>query len=72
MAVKKYTTDELEHAVAEIQAGEASSMRAVANKYGVSHSTLHDHLKGSPRRLVLELQKCSDNIRGERNSPINM
>jgi len=50
MAVKKYTPDDLEHAVAEIQAGEALSMCAVTNKYGVPHSTLHDHLRGKSKK----------------------
>ena len=52
MAAKKsYSVEDLRNAVAETQAGEASSMRAVAHKYGVPHSTLNDHLKGKYKKI---------------------
>ena len=47
MAAKKsYSENDLRRAIADVQAGEALSMRAAAHKYGVPSSTLHDHLKG--------------------------
>ena len=46
MAAKKsYSEDDLKRVIADVQAGEALSMRAAAHKYGVPPSTLHDHLK---------------------------
>ena len=38
------TADNLQKAIAEVQGGQARSMRAAALKYGIPKSTLHDHL----------------------------
>ena len=46
MAAKKsYSEDDLKRVIADVQAGEALSMRAAAHKYWVPPSTLHDHLR---------------------------
>ena len=51
MAAKKsYSEDDLQKAIADVQAGEGLSMRAAAHKYGVPPSTLHDHLKGKSKK----------------------
>ena len=51
MAVKNsYSVDDLQKAIAVVQAGEAFSMRAAAHKYGIPPSTLHDHLKGKSKK----------------------
>ena len=51
MAAKKsYSEDDLLKAIADVQAGEGSSMHAAAHKYGVPPSTLHDHLKGKSKK----------------------
>ena len=51
MAAKKsYSEDDLQKAIADVQAGEGLSMRAAAHKYGVPPSTLHDHLKGMSKK----------------------
>ena len=51
MAAKKsYSKDDLQRAIADVQAGKALSMRAAAHKYGVPPSTLHDHLKGKSKK----------------------
>ena len=52
MAAKKtYTASDLENAVAEMQQEEATSMRAVAFKYGIPPTTLHDHLKRKATKI---------------------
>ena len=46
MASRSFSLEDLSNAMAEVQGGEGRSMRAVAAKYGIPKSTLHDHLKG--------------------------
>ena len=44
------TADNLQKAIAEVQGGQARSMRAAALKYGIPKSTLHDHLSGKVKK----------------------
>ena len=45
------TADNLQKAIAEVQGGQARSMRAAALKYGIPKSTLHDHLSGKSKKV---------------------
>ena len=49
-AKKSYSEDDIQRVIADVQAGELSSMRAAALKYGVPPSTLHDHLKSKSKK----------------------
>ena len=51
MAEKRYTAAALKNAVAEMQSGEATSMRAVARKYAIPVTTLHDHHKQKSKKI---------------------
>ena len=47
---KSYSVESFKSAIAEAQAGE-SSVRAVAKKYGIPSSTLHDHVHDTSRKI---------------------
>ena len=43
--------ERLQAALEELQGGQARSVRAVAQKYSIPKSTLHDHLKGKAKKV---------------------
>ena len=47
---KSYSAESLKSAIAEVQVGE-SSVRAIANKYGIPSNTLHDHVHGTSKQI---------------------
>ena len=47
---KGYSVENLKNAIVEAQAGE-SSVRAVAKKYGIPSSTLHDHVHDTSKQI---------------------
>ena len=47
---KSYSVRSLKSAIVEAQAGE-SSVRAVAKKYGIPSSTLHDHVHDTAKQI---------------------
>ena len=65
-----YSKEALASAVAEATADGCSSVRAVARRYGIPTSTLHDHITGKARRAgaggvtvltaVRRTRNCSD------------
>ena len=50
-AKKRYNAGDLENAIAEMQGEAATSMRAVALKFGIPPTTLHDHLKQKSKKI---------------------
>ena len=48
MAAKQYSPEDLENAISEVQ-DNGASIRAIAEKYLIPKSTLHDHLKGKSK-----------------------
>ena len=44
-------SETIKQAIADVQGGQARSMRAAALKYGIPKSTLHDHLSGKSKKV---------------------